>query len=476
MPKDLGSAVGFLGRIKGSIKGIATGFFIFLLAFPLLFWNEGRAVKTAKSLAEGASSVVSVSEEKVDSANDQALVHVTGKAVPTSTLADSLFAIEEEAIQLERTVEMRQWQENENHSDDDGSDKVTYSYEQVWSSEWIDSSKFHEQVGHENPSSMPIQSNAQVAEEVTLGAFKLNESQIVRVPGRDSLSLDQSALDRLSNSLKEFVSIEGGDFLVTAANMPAFVQAMNGKDVGDATKDDAPDDLAIDDEQEDESQPEKTEQEKEVDDLIAGLDDDSSTDTTENVTGQEEGQETQSDLESSNDESESELPSHSIGDMRIHFSIIRPKTISVIAKQDGESFAPYSTKAGRDLDMLRSGEQSAGKMFQDAISANKTMTWIIRAVGFIVMAIGAFLILRPLSVVADMVPFVGGILQMGVVLIALLVAVPFTLGTIGIAWVFYRPLLGISLLVIGLGILVATFFLAKSLSKNKQVADQSFQP
>ena len=32
------------GRIKTSFKGLLFGLILFLGAFPLLFWNEGRAI------------------------------------------------------------------------------------------------------------------------------------------------------------------------------------------------------------------------------------------------------------------------------------------------------------------------------------------------------------------------------------------------------------------------------------------------
>ena len=40
----------WLSRIGGAIKGVLMGFVLFILAFPLLFWNEGRAVTTYKTL------------------------------------------------------------------------------------------------------------------------------------------------------------------------------------------------------------------------------------------------------------------------------------------------------------------------------------------------------------------------------------------------------------------------------------------
>lgn len=43
-------------RIMSSIKGIFFGFVLIVVVVVLLWWNEGCAVKTAKSLTEGASA------------------------------------------------------------------------------------------------------------------------------------------------------------------------------------------------------------------------------------------------------------------------------------------------------------------------------------------------------------------------------------------------------------------------------------
>ena len=40
------------GRLKNSLGGIGTGFLLFIGATVLLWWNEGRAVKTAKAINE----------------------------------------------------------------------------------------------------------------------------------------------------------------------------------------------------------------------------------------------------------------------------------------------------------------------------------------------------------------------------------------------------------------------------------------
>src|SRR5262245_25115670 len=102
---------GWLSRLMGSIKSVLVGLVLFVVAFPILFWNEGNSVKTAKSLEEGAGVVVTVAADSVAAANDGKLVHLNGEATTTETLADDEFGVSVNAIKLIRGVEMYQWDE-----------------------------------------------------------------------------------------------------------------------------------------------------------------------------------------------------------------------------------------------------------------------------------------------------------------------------------------------------------------------------
>lgn len=102
----------WFSRIGGAIKGIIFGFILFIIAFPLLFWNEGRAVKTYKSLKEGSGAVISVLADQVDPNNEGKLVHLSGRASTEETLTDPVFGVSENALRLRRKVEMYQWQEH----------------------------------------------------------------------------------------------------------------------------------------------------------------------------------------------------------------------------------------------------------------------------------------------------------------------------------------------------------------------------
>jgi hypothetical protein len=89
-------------------------------------------------------------------------------------------------------------------------------------------------------------------------------------------------------------------------------------------------------------------------------------------------------------------------------------------------------------------------MFKAANDENRMLTWVLRFVGAVLMFIGFALILRPLVVVADVVPFIGNILGAGVALVALGLTAVLAPAIIAIAWFAHRPLLSIAVIAIGL--------------------------
>ncbi len=137
-----------------------------------------------------------------------------------------------------------------------------------------------------------------------------------------------------------------------------------------------------------------------------------------------------------------------VGDVTVAFEQVRPQVVSLLSKQAGDSFEPYDTRAGTTIDRLQVGTATADQMFQQAEAENSTLTWILRLVGFILMAIGIMMVLGPLSVLADVVPFIGSIVGFGTGFLAFSVAAVLSLVTIAIAWVAYRPVVGISILVV----------------------------
>ena len=200
-------------RLGGSIKGVAIGGALFIAGIPLLFWNEGRAVKTAKALEEGASVCVKLpNADTVDATMDGKLVHVTGTAKTDDQLGDDLFpGLNPKAIRLTRKVEFYQWVENEKKEKKKnvgGSETTvtTYTYSKKWVSKPVDSSSFRE-AGHDNQVFFPEASDRTlVAETARYGAFELTADQIKRIGGAKPVELKP---EYIPESLQGRVTISG---------------------------------------------------------------------------------------------------------------------------------------------------------------------------------------------------------------------------------------------------------------------------
>lgn len=140
-----------------------------------------------------------------------------------------------------------------------------------------------------------------------------------------------------------------------------------------------------------------------------------------------------------------------IGDLRVSFEIVKPGTFSILAAQIDGTFEPYQTKAGDAINFIEEGTVSAEAMFKNAAAANTMITWVVRFFGFLFMAFGFMAMMRPLSVLGSVVPFIGNIIGMGTGLISFVLAGTISFLVIAIAWIFVRPLLGIVMLALAIG-------------------------
>jgi len=354
----------WFSRLGGAVKGVLLGLLLFIIAFPLLSWNEGRAVKRYKTLQEGSGLVVAVTSASVDAANEGALIHVTGIADTELTLTDPVFGISAQALKLNRVVEMYQWEEDTQSTTKKkvGGSKettTTYTYAKTWSDSAIDSSNFEKPGGHENPGMFAYPSLEQQSDSVTLDAFILSPALVGMIHASEPLALAVDEENPVPEALQGVAKQQGNLFYVG---------------------------------------------------------------------------------------SNSAAPQ--VGDLRISFEVTRATNISVIAQQTGNSFVPYRAKAGGTIQLLQVGTHTATAMFQKAISDNTLLTWGLRLLGFLLMMGGLNMIFKPLSVLADVLPILGKIVSIGTSLISFLIAISFSSLTIAIAWLVYRPLLGISLLAV----------------------------
>jgi len=155
-----------------------------------------------------------------------------------------------------------------------------------------------------------------------------------------------------------------------------------------------------------------------------------------------------------------------IGDMKIYFDVIYPSQIvSIISKQSNNTLVPFVGKNGSTINELMLGEVSANEMFKEAISNNKMLTWILRIVGLIICIFGFMLILNPLVVIGDVVPFIGSILNIGTGLVSTVIGFILSFIIIAIAWFFYRPLISIILISIVAMLIIFLLYKRKSVKK-----------
>ena len=96
----------WLDRLGGAFVGVVVGLLLFVIAFPLLWWNEGRAVDRSRTLEEGLGLVVPVAAERIDPAHEKGLIHIAGLATADAPLGDPLFGVSAAALKLERVVAM----------------------------------------------------------------------------------------------------------------------------------------------------------------------------------------------------------------------------------------------------------------------------------------------------------------------------------------------------------------------------------
>ena len=361
---------GWGSRLGDSFKGILFGILVVLGGIGLLFWGEGRAVKRAKALEEGAGVVVTVDNTAPSTANEGRLVHFTGTAEAFEPLRDTLFGVETDGLKLRRRVEMYQWTEDthrEERKKAGGSTETitTYTYEKEWSSKLIDSSRFEEPSGHQNPSSKPFDNKTFAAEPIVIGDWILGQDFVDDLNREENLSVNQGTLDKASDAVRSKLTLWNGGF-------------------------------------------------------YAGANPDSP----------------------------------QVGDVRVRFAVVPQAEVSVVGLQQASKLVPYTAKVGGDIALLSYGVKSSEEMFEAAKAGNTFLTWLLRAVGFFIIMIGFSTILRPFAVAADLIPFLGNLAEKGIGLAAFLLAAVVSLTTIAIGWIFYRPLLGITLLAVVVGLTV----------------------
>ena len=359
----------WFSRIGSSLTGMLLGPVVVLIAIGLLFWNEGRAVDTARSLEEGAGLVVSVAATAVDPSKEGRLVHVAGAVVAPERLRDRAFGIEADGLRLSRKVEVFQWKET-SHAETrkklgGGEETVTtYDYALDWTDRPVDGAAFKQPDGHRNPP-VSVQGDTVSQPRAQIGAFALTPQQIAQLGAERPRPVEASEEAAIRRALGPSTAF----------------RVFDGR-------------------------------------LHLGFD-----------------------------------PAHPrLGDVRVSWAVAATPDATVVARQSGAGFTAFPTSNGRTIEILRNGSVGADQIFADAKSGNTLLTWGLRIGGILLMTLGFSMVLGPLSVLADVVPFIGDLIGGASGLVAFAAASLVGSVTIALAWFAHRPLLALAVLAIGLAI------------------------
>ena len=384
-------------RVGDSFKGIGGGIIMFIAATVLLWWNEGRAVKTDKMLNEAQKACVEMENPaKIDPALDGELVCATAVATTQDSLVDSRFGFGATAISLQRMVEYYQWVE---HAESKSEDKLggkevtttTYTYTKEWVSSPVQSSAFKDpEYQNKNMVLTTVESQDWWAENVSFGAYKLNESLKHGISSREpvALAISEDILKGLNDGIERTHKKDSLGYVHQEGNM-----------------------------------------------LYIGR-----------------------------------VPSSpEVGDVRVTWEKIVPAKVTLISQVDGDSFKPFKAKNGKTFQTLVMGKKDASEIFDSEHSANKFLLWVLRILGIMLVCAGLKGIFNFLETILKVVPFLANILGWGVGVVCTVVGIVWSLIVIALAWLFYRPVLGIALLAVA-GFLI-WFFAFKGKDKIVKKAE-----
>lgn len=189
-------------RLGGSLRGVVFGIVLVVAGTCLLWWNEGRTVRTGDTIAEARLTAEELPDiGRVDPAFEGRLVHATGVARAAGDVTDEDFGVTRRAVALRRTVECYQWVESSSSRTEKklggGEETVTtYSYEPQWTAGPVDSSSFRKPEGHENRVVANIDDRTVHAGRVGFGAYALSASQIRAIGGSRPLAPELTEADR----------------------------------------------------------------------------------------------------------------------------------------------------------------------------------------------------------------------------------------------------------------------------------------
>lgn len=395
----------WFSRLGKSFSGIVTGIILIIAATVLLYWNEGRTVKTGGAIGEAQMQTVQMGDiSKVDPSFNGKVIYATGRADTKDMLQDPVFGVGKVAIKLDRDVEYYQWKENsrtEKRKKLGGGEETvtTYTYEMVWTHSPIDSNNFKDPdyIGI-NEVLARIEDEQWVAPTVSFGAYTLPGFLKNGIGGAQPLQVELQ--DQNRQEIAKLISLSRRYLRQPGAVQPGVVGAVS-------------DTVA-----------------RSVSSALLGKEDEEDVDVASYVHSQGNVVYIGANPNAPH-----------VGDVRVTFTQTPPADVSIVAKVVGSTFDKFTASNGYTFSRLDMGTVSAETMFEGAKTENTVMAWILRVVGIFLVIVGLRMILAPLSVIADVIPLLGSIVGAGAGIVAFLLGLAWGLMVIAVAWIRFRPLL-----------------------------------
>lgn len=183
----------------------AAGATLVLLGLLLLGFTEHADRLRAMGEDALGGFVLSGNDAQPGAASDGQLVFVSGAPQIAQPARDPQFGVSADTVALVRKVEMFQWHPL------DGTQR---NYGQDWIDHPVDSTRFAQPAGHENPGAFPFASQRFDSPDVRIGGFRLDPELVQGIEGLDAYAPDLHALP--PNMAATFQA--AGDVLVTSAD------------------------------------------------------------------------------------------------------------------------------------------------------------------------------------------------------------------------------------------------------------------
>ena len=161
-----------------------------------------------------------------------------------------------------------------------------------------------------------------------------------------------------------------------------------------------------------------------------------------------------------------------IGDTRIEILYHDATEASVLAVQQGNTFVDFVSKYDKRVNRVEDGTHSGKEMINVIKEEDNFLKWILRLIGVLLIVFGFAAVLGPISAITSFIPILGSIVGGAVALVSLVLGLALSLVIIAVAWIRFRPLLGISLLVI-VALLVAFLIIRGKKTKSENTTQEN---